>query len=47
MGEIKNPLKPLVGNSKRKRQLKERQGNIKNVTSIDFMNILTTKHRSG
>jgi hypothetical protein len=29
MGEIKNPLKALVGNSKRKRQLKERQACIK------------------
>jgi hypothetical protein len=47
MGEIKNPLKTLVGYSKRKKQLKERQVYIKNITSTDFTNILTATHRSG
>jgi len=47
MEEIKNPLKTLVGHSKRKRQLKESQVYIKNVTSTDFMKILTATHRSG
>jgi hypothetical protein len=47
MGEIKNPLKASVADSKRKMQLKEKQAYIKNVTSTDLMNILTTTHCSG
>jgi hypothetical protein len=47
MEEIQNPLNALVGNSKRKRQLKETGAYIKNVTSTVFMNILASILRSG